>query len=124
MMWPVRTVGNPLICMSHMCVDITILPSASTTFRGCIVVCLLTMGVPSITKKWVAPESAMAFFVLKQNAAPANSCLCRIYSGAQDLYDVVWPVDTFETIMVTSSLVTTCTKEQISMGYNKCAELT
>jgi hypothetical protein len=107
-----------------MCVYITILLLASTTFRGCVVVCLLTADVPSITKFYIAPKSAMSSFVLNQNAAPANSCLCRILSRAQNIYNVVWPVDTFEAIMVTLSPVTTCTNEQISMKYNKCVELT
>jgi hypothetical protein len=106
-----------------MCVDITILPLASATFRGGVVVRLLTTGVLSITKICVAPESAMASFVLRQKIAPANSFLCRICSRTQDLYILVWPVDMFEAITVMSSPVTTCTKGQISMGYDECVEL-
>ncbi len=84
MMWPVRTVGSPLILMSHMCVDKTILPLANATFRGCIVLRLLTTVVLSITKIWVAPESATASVVLRQNAAQAMLFL-TIWSIARNL---------------------------------------
>ena len=67
MMCPVRTNGRPLIFMSHMCVDMTCLPSANAAFRGHVVSQLLMMLVPSsITKKiCVAPESAMAAAVIR-----------------------------------------------------------
>ncbi len=57
MMCPVSIAGSPPILMSHMCVDRTSRPLANATFNGCVVGCLLTTGVPSITKIWVAPES-------------------------------------------------------------------
>jgi hypothetical protein len=46
------------------------------------------MGVPSITKIWVAPKSAIVLSVANQNAAPVISeyAICSI---AQDLYDLV-----------------------------------
>jgi hypothetical protein len=59
MMWPVRIVGSPSITISHMCVDVTIRPSARATFNGRVVGRRLLTGVPSMTKTWVAPESAM-----------------------------------------------------------------
>jgi hypothetical protein len=43
--------------MSHMCVDMTRPPSANATH---VVFCLLWTGMPSMTKIWVAPESAIA----------------------------------------------------------------
>jgi hypothetical protein len=70
MMWPIRVTGSLLMLMSHMCVDITLQPLASETFRGHIVQHLLMMGVPSITKIWVAPKSAMALFGLSLKMAP------------------------------------------------------
>ncbi len=73
MMWPIRVTGSPLILTSHICVDITLRPSASETLRGKIVQCLLTTGVPSITKIWVAPESAMALLGLSLKMAPAKT---------------------------------------------------
>ncbi len=60
MMWPVNVIGMPFIFMSHICVDVTCRPSASDTRSGVVVGCLLATGAPSITKIWVAPESAMA----------------------------------------------------------------
>ena len=46
--------------MSHMCVDVTRRPSANATFNGHVVFRLLWTGMPSMTKIWVAPESAIA----------------------------------------------------------------
>jgi hypothetical protein len=49
--------------MSHICVDITCLPLARETLSGQVIGRLLTTGVTSITKIWVAPESAIALSV-------------------------------------------------------------
>ena len=72
-MCPVRTVGRPSMAMSHMCVDMTWRPSANATFNGLVVGRLLITGVPSMTKIWVAPESAMACVVGRCMAPPAMS---------------------------------------------------
>jgi hypothetical protein len=48
--------------MSHMRVDYTRHPSANAIVSGHVVFCLLWTGVPSMTKIWVAPESAIASF--------------------------------------------------------------
>jgi hypothetical protein len=61
-MCPTRVVGRPGITMSHICVDSTRRPSANATLRRHVVFHLLRTGVPSITKIWVAPESAIASF--------------------------------------------------------------
>ena len=58
-MCPVRVVGSPSIVMSHICVDVTIRPSARATRNGRVVGRRLTTGMPSITKICVAPESAI-----------------------------------------------------------------
>ena len=67
--------------MSHMCVDITHHPSANATFSGHTVFHLLWRGMPSMTKIWVAPESAIVSFNAIVIAAYAHfdSCL-----GAND----------------------------------------
>ncbi len=49
--------------MSHMCVIITCCLSANVTLSGLVVRCLFLTGVPSISKIWFAPESAMASLV-------------------------------------------------------------
>ncbi len=69
MMCPVRTTGSPLMCISHMCVDVTLLPSARDTTTWHVVGCLLMMGVPSMMKICLAPKSAMASFVSIGKAA-------------------------------------------------------
>ena len=61
-MCPTGVVRRPGIMMSHMCVDIIQRPSANTTLSGHIVFCLLWTNVPSKTKIWVAPESAIPSF--------------------------------------------------------------
>ena len=73
MICPVRVMGRPLMCMSHMCVVVTTRPSVSATRRGHVVFCLLTTGVPSMTKIWVAPESAMESFILRLKTALAKA---------------------------------------------------
>ncbi len=73
-MCPTRVVGRPGITMSHICMDSTRLPSANTTLRGHLVFPLLRTGVPSITKIWVAPESAIASFGAILIAAYAFNC--------------------------------------------------
>jgi hypothetical protein len=59
-MCPIRTKGRPSMCMSHMCVDTTCHPLANVTLSGHVVQCLLITLAPSMTKIWVALESAMA----------------------------------------------------------------
>ncbi len=105
MICPVRTNGRLLIIMSHICVDMTWRPSASKTFRGCLVIHLFTMGVPSITKIFVAPESAMASSVLKRKAAPANAGCLRTCLRARALYVVAKQEVIFDvrTVMLLSS---------------------
>ncbi len=80
-MCPTSVVGRPGIMMSHMCVDIARHPSANATFSEHVVFCLLCMGMPSMTKIWVAPEFAIASFDAIVIAAYAHfdSCL-----GAND----------------------------------------
>ncbi len=73
-MFPTRVVARPGITMSHICVDSTRQPSANATLRGHVVFCLLRTSVPSITKIWVAPESAIASFGAILNAAYAFDC--------------------------------------------------
>ncbi len=73
-MCPTRVVGRPGITMSHICVDSTRQPSANATLRGHVVFCLLRSGVPSITKIWVAPKSAIASFGAILIAAYAFNC--------------------------------------------------
>ncbi len=57
MMCPVRTTGSPLMCVSHMCFDVTLLPSAKDATNGHIVGRLLMMGIPSMMKICVAPRA-------------------------------------------------------------------
>jgi hypothetical protein len=76
-MCPIRTNGRPAICTLHMCVDTTCRPSANVTFSGRVVWCLLITLAPSMTKIWVALESAMVTAVLSRNIAPAQSLFCR-----------------------------------------------
>jgi hypothetical protein len=85
MLCPITMVGRPSIYMSHMCVDITYLPLASATLRGCVVLRLLMTGVPFIIKICVMPESAMASLMLRQNVASENSDWVRIWVRASDL---------------------------------------
>jgi hypothetical protein len=59
-MCPMRTKGRPSMCMLHMCVDTTCCQSANVILRGRIVRRLLISLAPSMTKIWVASESAMA----------------------------------------------------------------
>jgi hypothetical protein len=106
-----------------MCVDKTIRPSANATFSGWVVGHLLTTGVPSITKIWVAPESAMASYVLRRNPAnPAFSVFTSWLSASvlnairERLLD-----DTLEMITVaSSSMSSTIADEHTLMGYDEC----
>jgi hypothetical protein len=121
MMWPVRTVGSPLILMSHMCVDKTILLLANTSFRGCIVLRLLTTVVLSITKIWVAPESAMASVVFRWNAVQAMLFL-PIWLIAHNLYDFGSQIldETFKVMTVALSSSLSRADEHNLMGYDEC----
>ena len=122
MMCPVSIVGSPSILMSHMCVDRTIRPSANATFNGCVVGCLLTTGVPSITKIWVAPESAMASYVSRRNPAnPALSVFTR-WSSACALNDRRdrFVADKFDVTTVASSSLSLSADEHTLKGYDEC----
>ena len=69
--------------ITHVCGRYLTAVGKSETFRGHVVQCLLTMGVPSITKIWVAPKSAMALFGLSLKTAPAKA-------GAGEEIMVLW----------------------------------
>ena len=56
---PINTVGRPGIVMSHVCVDITFLPSGRLIVIGFNVGRIFSMGVPAMTKIDVAPVSAI-----------------------------------------------------------------
>ena len=122
-MCPVSTVRSPLILMSHMCVDKTILPSANATFSGCVVGRLLTTGVPSITKIWVAPESAMASYVSRRNPAnPAFSVFTRWLRARalNDCRECLVFVTLEMTTVASSSTSLTSADEHTLMGYDEC----
>jgi hypothetical protein len=128
--------------MSHMCVDMTRRPLANATFNGHFVFCLLWTGIPSMTKIWVAPVSAIASFDAMVIAAYAHFESCRganegnaacwfgigcvlvridayVYaSGFSDSILVVDPVETFEvmTVMSSSSTITSWDGENIWVG--------
>jgi hypothetical protein len=57
---PINTVGRPGMVMSHVCLDLTLLPSGRLIVIGLMVGFIFSMGVPSITKIDVAPVSAIA----------------------------------------------------------------
>ncbi len=57
---PTKTVGSPGMVMSHVCVDLTLLPSGKFMVSGWIAGQRFWTGVPSITKIEVAPVSAIA----------------------------------------------------------------
>jgi hypothetical protein len=122
-MCPVSTVGSPSSLMSHMCVDKTIRPSANATFSGCVVGRLLMTGVPSITKIWVAPESAMASYVSRRNpASPACSVFTRWLSACalNDCHERFLD-NTLEMITVSSSSVSSTSADKHTlMGYDEC----
>ena len=65
---------RPSMCILHMCVDVTLLPSARDTTNGHVVGRLLMTGVPSMMKILVAPKSVMASFVFSGNAAQTKCC--------------------------------------------------
>ena len=83
-MCPTSVVGRPGIIMSHMCVDMTRRPSANATFNGHVVLCLLWTGIPSMTKIWVAPESAIASFDAIVIAAYAHFAVDRFLGEANE----------------------------------------
>ena len=108
--------------MSHMCVDKTILPSANATFSGCVDGRLLMTGVLSITKIWVAPESAMALYVSRRNPAnPAFSVFTRWLSACalNDFHGRLLD-ETLEMITVASSSLLLSADEHTLMGYDEC----
>ena len=57
---PTKTVGSPGMVMSHVCVDLTLLPSGKFMVSGRIAGRRFWTGVPSITKIDFAPVSAIA----------------------------------------------------------------
>jgi hypothetical protein len=83
MMCPINVTGSPSIFILHICVDMTWHPSASATLSGILVGRLFITGVPSITNICVAPESAMACFVGRQNVPPAiSACISWVLERA------------------------------------------
>ncbi len=127
---PTSIVGSPGIIMSHICVDVTRRPSASATFSGHVVFRLLWTGIPSMTKIWVAPESAIASVDAIVIAAYANFEACRganeenanccfvvgcvlvrigAYLYASDFSDSILPVDPVETLEVTTVMSSSST---------------
>ncbi len=82
--------------------------SSSATFSGHIVIRLLWTGMPSMTKIWVAPESAIASFDAIIIAAYAHF---DSWHGANeenaDSRLFVKPSETFEVTTVMSSSSTT-----------------
>ncbi len=59
-MYTVNTVGRPGIFMSHMCVDVTLLPSGKLIVIGLIVVQRFLTSVPFMMNVEVAPVLAIA----------------------------------------------------------------
>ena len=114
--WPTSVVGSPGIIISHICVDVTRRLSANATFSGHVVFCLLWTGMPSMTKIWVPPESAIASFNAIIIAVYAHFEACR---GANeenaDSRLVVEPSEMFEvtTVMSSSSTTNSLTGENI-----------
>ncbi len=82
------------MCILHMCVDVTLLPSARDTTNGHVVGCLLTVGVPSRIKNCVAPKSVMASFVYSGNAAQAKCCGGGVLLDMPHLKEPVFDVTT------------------------------
>jgi hypothetical protein len=110
MMWPVNVIGRPFIFMSHICVDVTCWPSASDTRSGVVVGRLLTTGAPSITKIWVAPESAMASVGEGRRQVLSRAC---------------WLVIDMEVLDVTMvALSSSWMDERKAVGYGKVVVLT
>ncbi len=60
MMWPMRTIGNPRIVISHTCVDIISGPSGRVTEMELTACLLFLHGAPFDKKKEVAPVLAIA----------------------------------------------------------------
>ena len=103
-MCPTRVVRRPGIMMSHMCVDITLRSSANATFSGHVIFHLLWMGMPSMTKIWVAPESAIASFDVIVIVAYAHVyAFCGVNKENADSILFVDPSDTFDVTTVMSS---------------------
>jgi hypothetical protein len=59
-MYPVNTVERHGIFMSHMCVDVTLLPSGKLIVSGLFVVRRFLTGMPFMMNIEVAPVSAIA----------------------------------------------------------------
>ena len=105
--------------MSHMCVDITRRPSANATLSGHFVLRLLWTGVPSMTKIWVAPESAITSFDAIALVAYAHfDCCLGANKENADLRLLVEPFEKFDvtTVMSSSSTIISLTGENIIVG--------
>ncbi len=57
---PVNVVGSPGMLMSHICIDLTCLPSGRLIVNGFVAGRLFSTLTPSMTNMDVAPVSAMA----------------------------------------------------------------
>ena len=95
--------------MSHMWMDITRRLSANATLSGHVLFRLLWTGVLSMTKIWVAPESAIASF---------DACCLGANKENADLRLVVEPFKTFDvtTVMSSSSTMNSLTGENKRAG--------
>ena len=115
-MCPVRVVGRPSIATSHICVDVTIRPSARATRKGRVVGRRLTTGVPSMTKICVAPESAIDIPGGSVTAPPATSVVL-LCSWARH---ATWRV-TFDagTVMSSSSMSYVTFEKQLLAGSDE-----
>ena len=136
--WPKSGVGRPGIIISHICVDITLRPSAKAIFSGHVVCRRLWTGILSMFNIWVAPESAIASFnaifiaayphfgslcgVIEENMLSCVlPCLClciRLASVLADSRLVVNPSETFDvmTVMLSSSTIISQAGEYILVG--------
>ena len=112
MMWLVKKTGRPGISTLHICVDITLRPSARATFSGQSVGRLFLTGVLSMMKICVAPESAIATCIDDGIFLSAKA----ITSGGE----MVSRVDTFDTTTVSmSSSGSTTVSIHIWVGYDE-----
>ena len=62
-MCPVNTIGRPEIVMSHICVDLTLLPSGRLMVSRVVAGHKFSTGVPSLMNMDVPPVSAIASVV-------------------------------------------------------------
>ncbi len=102
-MCPTRVVGRPGSIISHICVDITLRPSANATFRGQVVIRLLRTGVLFITNICVAPESAIAS--LGVMVPCGRDCFVWTFVVNAVWYSMFVPPETLDVTTVMSSLL-------------------